>query len=113
MLVDTRQRRTTAAVLASKRERFQAREPAMLTYVTETATLVDRLTTVLRQPQPDYREAGKVLTQAHALLRDQVACSTPLIEECISRVLNRREELSIPVDDENSGSGGRLATGRG
>jgi galactokinase len=113
VLVDTRQRRTTAAVLASKRERFQAREPAMLTYVTETATLVDRLTTVLRQPQPDYREAGKVLTQAHALLRDQVACSTPLIEECISRVLNRREELSIPVDDENSGSGGRLATGRG
>jgi hypothetical protein len=42
VLIDTRQRRATATVLASKRERFQAREPAMLTYVTETAALVWR-----------------------------------------------------------------------
>jgi galactokinase len=87
VLIDTRQRRATATVLASKRERFQAREPAMVTYVTETTALVDALTRVLRQPQPDYREAGKLLTQAHALLRDQAACSTPLIEECARRVL--------------------------
>lgn len=87
VLIDTRQRRATATVLASKRERYQAREPAMLTYVAETTALVAALTTVLRCPDPDYREAGKLLNQAHALLRDEVACSTPLIEECVSRVL--------------------------
>ena len=87
VLIDTRQRRATAAVLASKRERFQAREPAMITYVTETVALVEALTAVLDSPQPDYREAGRLLSAAHALLRDQVACSTPLIEECVSRVL--------------------------
>lgn len=87
VLIDTRQRRATATILASKRERYQARQPAMLTYVTETTALVEALTQVLRQPQPDYREAGKLLNEAHALLRDQVACSTPLIEECAGRVL--------------------------
>jgi galactokinase len=87
VLIDTRQRRATATVLASKRERFQAREPAMLAYVAETAALVQALTALLRSPQPDYREAGRLLSAAHALLRDQVACSTPLIEECVSRVL--------------------------
>jgi galactokinase len=88
VLIDTRQRRATAAVLASKRERYLAREPAMLTYVNRTTALVSALTTVLRKPQPDYREAGRLLTAAHALLRDQAASSTPLIEECVSRVLD-------------------------
>jgi mevalonate kinase len=87
VLIDTRQRRATATVLAGKRERYQAREPAMLSYVTQTTVLVEALTSVLRCPEPDYREAGKLLTEAHALLRDQVACSTPLIEECAGRVL--------------------------
>lgn len=87
VLIDTRQRRATATVLASKRERYQAREPAMLTYVAETTALVEALVTVLRRPQPDYREAGRLLTEAHALLRDQAACSTPLIEACTGRVL--------------------------
>jgi galactokinase len=50
VLIDTRQRRATATVLASKRERFQAREPAMIAYVAETAALVEALTSVLRHP---------------------------------------------------------------
>jgi mevalonate kinase len=87
VLIDTRQRRATAAVLAGKRERYQAREPAMLTYVSEITALVEALTSMLRSPQPDYPEAGRLLSVAHALLRDEVACSTPLIEECVSRVL--------------------------
>jgi galactokinase len=87
VLIDTRQRRATATVLAGKRDRYQAGEPAMLAYVSHTTALVDAMTTVLRRPQPDYREAGQLLSAAHALLRDQVACSTPLIETCVSRVL--------------------------
>ena len=59
----------------------------MIAYVAETAALVEALTAVLDSPQPDYREAGRLLSAAHALLRDQVACSTPLIEACVSRVL--------------------------
>ena len=86
VLIDTRQRRSTATVLASKRERFRAGDPAMLTYVREVTALTAELGTVLRQPTPDYRQAGTLVSAAHALLRDLVACSTPLIDECVHRV---------------------------
>jgi galactokinase len=88
VLVDTIQRRTTAAILASKRDRLLAREPAMLSYVRETTQLVTALTGVLRAPVPDYRQAGELITAAHRLLRDQVRCSTPLIDECATRMIN-------------------------
>jgi len=61
---------------------------------------VEALTAVLHSPQPDYREGGRLLSAAHALLRDQVACSTPLIEECVSRVL-----AAGAYDAKLSGSG--------
>jgi galactokinase len=87
VLIDTRQRRSTATVLAAKRERFRSGDRAILTYIRETAALTASLAQVLGQPQPDYQQAGVLITAAHALLRDQVACSTALIDECAIRVL--------------------------
>jgi len=87
VLIDTRQRRSTAAVLASKRDRFRAGEPAMLTYVREITVLTAELAGELAAPRPDYRVAGQIVSAAHALLRDQVACSTPLLDECASRAV--------------------------
>jgi galactokinase len=87
VLIDTKQRRSTAAVLASKRTRFRAGEPAMLTYVREVSALTAELSDVLSQVRPDYRRAGALISSAHALLRDLVACSTPLLDECARRVL--------------------------
>jgi galactokinase len=88
VLIDTRQRRATATVLASKRDRYRAREPAMLDYVAGTTRIVGALAAELCSPRPDYRQAGRLITAAHALLRDKARCSTPLIEECASRVLH-------------------------
>ena len=87
VLIDTGQRRTTTAVLAGQRERYRARTPAIRRYVTGTTELVNSMVDVLRSPTPDYREVGELLNAAHVLLRDQMSCSTPLIEACISRVL--------------------------
>jgi mevalonate kinase len=86
VLIDTRQRRSTATILASKRERFRAREPAMMTYVREITALTAELAAVLRQVRPDYRHAGTLVSAAHGMLRDLVACSTPLLDECAAKV---------------------------
>jgi galactokinase len=86
VLIDTRQRRSTATILASKRARFRAGEPDMLAYVREVTALTATLGTVLARRRPDYRQAGELVTAAHGLLRDLVACSTPLIDECVTRV---------------------------
>ncbi|HUZ25366.1 MAG TPA: hypothetical protein VMV07_16545 [Streptosporangiaceae bacterium] len=87
VLIDTLHRRTTARVLASKRDRYQARESAMLSYVRRAPLLVDAIAVALCRPWPDYGEVGSLLTAAQALLRDEVRCSTPLIDTCVSRVL--------------------------
>jgi galactokinase len=59
----------------------------MLTYVRQTPPLVDALAENLARPRPDYRQAGILLNAAQSLLRDQVRCSTPLIDTCASRAL--------------------------
>jgi galactokinase len=105
VLIDTRERRTTAAVLASKRDRYRSREPAMLDYVAGTTAIVAELAAELQRPRPDYREAGRLITAAHALLRDKALCSTPLIEECARRV---RAAGAYGAKLSGSGHGGCL-----
>ncbi len=87
VLVDTLARRTTRAVLASKRERFRAGEPGMLAYVDATERIVEELAAVLGAPAVDYAQVGRLLTQAHVQLRDRVRCSTELIDACIDKIL--------------------------
>jgi galactokinase len=87
VLIDTMQRRSTATILASKRARYRAGEPAMLTYIREVTTLTTALGAILARDRPDYRQAGELVTAAHGLLRDLVACSTPLLDECVTRVV--------------------------
>jgi galactokinase len=59
----------------------------MLTYVREVTGLTAELGRVLSQGRPDYRQAGNLVTTAHDLLRDLVACSSPLLDACIMRVI--------------------------
>ncbi|MBB4926048.1 mevalonate kinase family protein [Kitasatospora kifunensis] len=87
ILIDTRQRRTTRAVLASKRGRFQAREPGMITYAREAPLLVDALSSALTATVVDFREAGRLVSAYHGLLRDEVRCSTELIDACTQLVV--------------------------
>ncbi|MDI6104351.1 hypothetical protein QLQ12_37750 [Actinoplanes sp. NEAU-A12] len=87
VLIDTQQRRATATVLASKRERWQAGDPAMRDYAASTTEIVSHLASALQQSEPDYRAVGTLMTDAHQQLRDLVRCSTPLIDECVARCL--------------------------
>lgn len=87
VVIDTVQRRTTTRVLASKRARFHAAEPAMIAYARQAAEIVDALTETLTATQVDYRQAGRLLTAGQDLLRDKVGCSTDLIDTCANRVL--------------------------
>ncbi|MFF7634578.1 hypothetical protein ACFZB9_15685 [Kitasatospora sp. NPDC008050] len=87
ILVDTRQRRATRTVLASKRDRFRAREPDMIAYSREAPRPVDALTSVLTASVVDFREVGLLVSAYHGLLRDKVRCSTELIDMCAQLVV--------------------------
>jgi len=89
VLIDTVQRRTTRAVLASKRDRYRSGERAMRTYATSAAGIVADMTAALRPPVPDHAVVGALMNQAQHLLRNLVRCSTPLIDQCVRRCLAR------------------------
>jgi galactokinase len=105
VVVDTMQRRTTTAVLASKRARFHAGEPAMITYARQVPELVDALTETLTATTVDYRQAGQLLNAGQDLLRDKVGCSTELIDTCADRV---RAAGAFGAKLTGSGHGGCL-----
>jgi galactokinase len=87
ILIDTVTRRTTRAVLASKRDRYRAGELAMRTYAREAEATVGDMTAALSVAAPDAARVGALLSQGQALLRDLVRCSTDLIDECVARCL--------------------------
>lgn len=87
ILIDTKQRRATSDVLASKRDRYRSGERAMRTYATSATAIVSDLTAALREPLPDHVAVGALMNQSQRLLRDLVCCSTPLIDECVRRCL--------------------------
>lgn len=87
VLVDTRQRRATSTVLASKRDRYRSGEPDMRAYARSATRIVEGLTAELRTPAPDWQVVGGWINQAQTVLRALVRCSTPLIDECVTRLL--------------------------
>jgi galactokinase len=87
VLVDTVQRRTTRAVLASKRDRYRSGEQAMRTYAASAPAIVAEMTAALSAAAPDPARVGGLLNQGQALLRELVRCSTDLIDECVTRCL--------------------------
>jgi mevalonate kinase len=87
VLIDTGLRRTTSRVLTDKRERYACGESDIMLYAKSAPLLVAELLGALTEASIDYRHVGAIINEAHALLRDRVYCSTPLIEECVSRCL--------------------------
>ncbi|WP_432839045.1 mevalonate kinase family protein [Dactylosporangium sp. CA-092794] len=87
VLIDTIQRRTTRAVLASKRDRYRSGDPAMRAYAEAATGIVGEMTAELRSAAPDAARVGGLLNQGQALLRELVHCSTDLIDECVTRCL--------------------------
>ncbi len=87
VLVDTCQRRATSRALTDKRNRYACGESDIMLYAKSAPLLVTELLTALTEARIDYGHVGAILSEAHALLRDRMHCSTPLIEECVSRCL--------------------------
>jgi len=87
VLVDTCERRPTSRVLTDKRNRYACGESEIMLYAKSAPLLVTELLTALTEARIDYGHVGAILNEAHALLRDRMHCSTPLIEECVSRCL--------------------------
>jgi mevalonate kinase len=87
VLVDTRERRATSRALTDKRNRYACGESDIMLYAKSAPLLVTELLSALTEPIIDYGHVGSIISEAHALLRDRVRCSTPLIEECVSRCL--------------------------
>src|SRR5262249_19536096 len=81
------QRRPTSRVLTDKRSRYAGGESDIMLYAKSAPLLVTELLSALSASPVDYGHVGSIINEAHALLRDRVYCSTPLIEECVSRCL--------------------------
>ena len=105
VLIDTGQRHSTAEVLASKRDRFRAGEPDIRRYADRATGIVSEMADALRAEHPDYPAIGALISEGHRLLRDRVRCSTPLIEECVSRCLTSG---ALGAKVSGSGHGGCL-----
>lgn len=87
VLIDTKERRSTSAILASKRNRLFSGDPDMRTYVLRAPEVVEQMRRVFGSHPVDHAAVGALLTEGQALLRDRVHCSTPLIDECVKRCL--------------------------
>jgi mevalonate kinase len=87
VLVDTRESRATAETLRTKRERAAAGDPTVKEYVARATRTVAELATCLHASTVDLAAVGALLTEAHGLLRDQMGCSTALIEACVAATL--------------------------
>ena len=88
VLIDTKTRRQTVNVLHSKRERFRAKEPDMMTYVSVAESVVSDLDSALRASRPSLEIVGNLINEAQEVLKRCVKCSTPLIDECVDRCLS-------------------------
>lgn len=105
LLIDTKQRRTTARVLVNKRERLKASEPRIIAYCDQAPLVVEEITAALTGPQVDYAHLGTLISRAHHLLTRYMGCSTPLIEQCVTRCL---EAGAYGAKLTGSGHGGCL-----
>ncbi|GAA0423948.1 hypothetical protein [Streptomyces luteireticuli] len=105
VIIDTNQHRTTTQVLASKRDRFASGDARMHAYARQASALVDALTDALESSIVDFGHVGSLINTGHALLRDLVGCSTPLIDECAQRALTAG---ALGAKLSGSGYGGAL-----
>ncbi|TDD29996.1 hypothetical protein E1218_02375 [Kribbella turkmenica] len=89
IIVDTLTKRRTKDVIATKRLRWAAHEPDMLTYVDETTALVAEMRHLLAGSRPAPYRLGELFTACQSLLRDRLHVSTDLIDETVQRSLSR------------------------
>lgn len=88
VLIDTKERRATARVLVSKRQRLADAEPRMVAYRDQAPPLVEAITATVAAPCIDYFQLGTLINQAHGLLSRYMGCSTPLIDRCVTACLD-------------------------
>lgn len=87
ILVDTLDRRATARTLVGKHERFYAGDRNLRDYAVVAPRIVAELAELVAMPDADYAAIGALLLEAQTLLRDRVCCSTPIIDECVTRAV--------------------------
>lgn len=84
VVIDTRERRTTARVLVNKRQRLADREPCIVAYRDQAPLIVEEVTAVTASPPIDLAHLGDLINRGHELLRHYMKCSTPLIDRCVA-----------------------------
>ncbi|GAA1409076.1 hypothetical protein ACFQZ4_16525 [Catellatospora coxensis] len=87
ILIDTLDRRATARTLVGKHERFYTGDADLRHYAVVAPRIVTDLAELLAMPDADYPAIGELLQEAQTLLRERVRCSTPIIDECVTRAV--------------------------
>lgn len=89
VVVDTGVPRDTSRVIDWKRHRRAAEDEGIDRYALLTRAIVDELSTALTAQEPDALAVGRLVNRAHATMRDDLAVSNPLIENCVGIALNQ------------------------
>lgn len=88
VIVDTLTPRDTKYFIANTRKRFEESDPLIKDYIKKTELTVERLRILFKDSEANIEEIGDHLTKCHTYLRDNIRCSTKLLDECVE-ICNR------------------------
>lgn len=80
VVMDTLQTRDTRTVIAQKRRRLADQEPGILRYRRRAANFVAEMIETIESPYSDVRQVGKLVSEIHETMRDDLDVSTDRIE---------------------------------
>jgi len=87
ILVDTLTPHTTSKFIPKKRERVEAREPLIMSYIDKALVAVEKIRSLMPEFERNIEEIGHNITLCHGYLRDNVHSSTELLDLCVDTCL--------------------------
>ncbi len=88
LLVDTLTPHETKSFISSKRERFQDGDKGIIYYADQAELMVEQFRNLMSKFVDNKEEIGGLITRFHNLLRDNVNCSTSLLDACVEKAIS-------------------------
>jgi len=105
VLIDTMTAHKTSEFINSVKKRLLVKDKLIYEYIDKTLLIVEKLRSLMKSFDENAEEIGHCITNSHLNLRNNICCSTPLIDECVRICL---ENGALGAKLTGSGMGGCL-----